>query len=979
MNADVTTEAEAGGAPGPEPSSPTPESEAPSARTSPVFEFIGSHLRWIILVLLVLTVPVTMLAATGETEEPDFAPSGEIYDTLDLVSEDRLQPIEPVARAVFIVEAADGGDVLTRDALLEWKTNTDAFRADPPTLDEDDEPHLATQFDFDLGVEIDGVFSVADAVDEQLRAAGLAGGLADETTTDADVKLALAALFEEEAPTTQLRFTLSQLVTSRTGTAGGEQLVIWEAPAFTSTLVYDVDSFDPDDSLEDSEHGVEIERWLRKVQTDLRGDQASMEAIGVVIDPDLVAEESLAASSPFILLAVVFIVLLVGAFMRSYWASAYVAVGLCLTLLWFAACTTLLGFQGGMLLGFIVPISVISFGVDFFFHSTGRTREEQAVGWKRERAYPVGLTLVAPALTLAVVSSMAAFASNGVSGVEAIIQFGFGAAIALAWAYLFLGLLAPKLLLATEAGLGAPPAERGFLRLGHRLGFLLMVLAGGAAVTFTVVMPAIGFAVMILFLLLFVGLPYWMTRRSYAKSEAAGNATDDSVRGVGKGIVGAGAIVHFLARWRVVTLPITFVLAILGFIAFTQVDAEFSFSDFFPSSSDPIVSFDKLETHLGESTGGSGFVYVEGDLTDPAALVAIEGSIASLDASDVELSRDLDEELVVSQTAASLARLAVASDASRAAIEDGTGVAIGPAVEELSGEELAAIYDHARTQGLVDGEGTLVFPPNAAQATVDDLGDGTYATLVEVGITTLTEDALILDVRSILNDAAEDLEAGPAGEAFTFVSVSGETIVSQDQLDQFTQAMLLSLPVAVVLCSLLAMVFMRSFKYGATAVVPVLLVVGWVYGFMYVFDYKINVVTATIAAIAVGVGIDFSTHFTMRFREEFEDEPSRFPALRRAGEGTGGALLLSAVSSMGGFLIMSLAPMPIFTTFGILTAVMIFFSAIVALFVLPSLLLLVTPSRQGPERERLEEAATGGTWGYQPHERETAERTRHTV
>ena len=89
--------------------------------------------------------------------------------------------------------------------------------------------------------------------------------------------------------------------------------------------------------------------------------------------------------------------------------------------------------------------------------------------------------------------------------------------------------------------------------------------------------------------------------------------------------------------------------------------------------------------------------------------------------------------------------------------------------------------------------------------------------------------------------------------------------------------------------------------------------------------------------------------------------------------------MLSAVSSMAGFLIMSLAPMPIFTTFGLLTAVMIFFSAIVALFVLPSLLLLVTPSRKGRDREQLEEAATGGTWGYRPHERATAERTRHNI
>jgi multidrug efflux pump subunit AcrB len=78
-----------------------------------------------------------------------------------------------------------------------------------------------------------------------------------------------------------------------------------------------------------------------------------------------------------------------------------------------------------------------------------------------------------------------------------------------------------------------------------------------------------------------------------------------------------------------------------------------------------------------------------------------------------------------------------------------------------------------------------------------------------------------------------------------------------------------------------------------------------------------------------------------------DGEPSRFPALRLAGEGTGGALVLSALTSMGGFLVMALAPMPVLADFGLLTAVMILFSLVVALFVLPSLLLLVTPSRKG--------------------------------
>jgi hypothetical protein len=44
--------------------------------------------------------------------------------------------------------------------------------------------------------------------------------------------------------------------------------------------------------------------------------------------------------------------------------------------------------------------------------------------------------------------------------------------------------------------------------------------------------------------------------------------------------------------------------------------------------------------------------------------------------------------------------------------------------------------------------------------------------------------------------------------------------------------------------------------------------------------------------------------------------------------------------------------MPIFVTFGTLTAVMIAFSLLVSLFVLPRVLLLITPRRTGEAREQ---------------------------
>ncbi|MDH3296533.1 MAG: MMPL family transporter, partial [Acidimicrobiia bacterium] len=667
---------------------------------------------------------------------------------------------------------------------------------------------------------------------------------------------------------------------------------------------------------------------------------------------------------------------LVGALLRSYWAAAVVTAGLSITMLWYNAILTLIGFEGGMLLGFIAPISVIAFGVDFFVHGSGRAREQQVAGFTRERSYPRGLTLVFPALLLAAVSSAVAFVSNAVAGIQAIIQFGIGTAIALLIGFFLLGTVGPLWLLRVEDMVGDPPLDRG-LMLPYKFGFVLMALVAGIVVTFSVVMPIIGFGALVLFVPLFVYLPLRWTKRIYARAAADGRPTGQVIKGAGHGFRAAGTVVHFLARWRVVTIPVTVALAVLGVIGFTRVESEFTFSDFFSEDSDFIQSFDLLEDHFGgTSGGGSAFIYVEGDLTQPTALAAIDEMVAELDrvesqAAQPHLSRDLDGRIAVSDNAISLVRAAVASPAATAAagIEvtdaDGDGLPDGA-------DQIAAIYDLAFSQGITTDDGFVAFPADSVTELLWTDGAGNYATLVQVGIPTLTDFDIILDARSALDEAAQSLLASPGGASLTAARVSGDTIVGQDSLAAFTDAMLLALPVALVLCALLASVFMRSLKYGLASVTPILLVVGWVYGFMYLFDYKINVVTATIAAIAVGVGIDYSTHFTMRFREEFEHEPSRFPALRRAGEGTGGALAISALSSIIGFTVMAFAPMPIFQTFGTLTAVMIVFSLLVALLVLPSVLLVVTRRRTGAERQHLLDLTGIAPDEYDPHSRATA-------
>ena len=427
---------------------------------------------------------------------------------------------------------------------------------------------------------------------------------------------------------------------------------------------------------------------------------------------------------------------------------------------------------------------------------------------------------------------------------------------------------------------------------------------------------------------------------------------------------------HFLARWRVVTLPVVAVLALGGaFLAF-NVKTEFQFTDFLPSDAEAVISLDQLEEHSPGGIGGPGFVYVEGDLTDPATLLAMEAALTSVVNSGAEFAPDFEGRVATGENAATIVRAAMASPAAIDAIsavgtqltdDDGNGL-------PDSAAQVAAVYAFARQNGIPNAAGDTILRPDIVESLLYVDGD-TQATRLEVIIPSFVEDDVILPGRAALESAADLLVGAPGIER---VGVAGEPILNQDTLESFINSMLLSLPIAILLATLLAWAVMRSLKYALTSVVPILFVVAWVYGFMFLTDQAVNPITATIAAIAIGIGIDFATHFTVRFREEFEGEPSRFPALRWAGEGTGGALALSALTSIIGFWGLSLAPTPIFATFGILTAVMVFFALAVSLLVLPSLLLVVTPSRKGAERHRLLSALPIDPAGYHPHDRATA-------
>lgn len=428
----------------------------------------------------------------------------------------------------------------------------------------------------------------------------------------------------------------------------------------------------------------------------------------------------------------------------------------------------------------------------------------------------------------------------------------------------------------------------------------------------------------------------------------------------------AGPVVA-LARWRFVVLPLTALVSIAaGYYAY-QLEATFDVKDFFKSDSDFAVSLDKVDEHIGDAGGEAVAIYIEGDLADPSALVAMRDFMDRAADNPFVAKNEQGEAALNARPLFIILNQAMSSEYARAQIESASGVSLstGGALNEFryggqvyrwpdSREQLLAIYDYIAVNGVPLSPTQNIYDALEVRETFfhDPTGARQDATSIVLAIPGTREQTNVIGSRDAL---AEDIRSLQAVPSISLVGLTGSPYTRQAGLDATTDGLQRAFLFAIVACLLVAVVAMRSLRFGVVTIIPIGLVVAWLYAFMFLFGFGLNFITATIAAISIGVGIDYAIHMTQRFREELAAVGDRVAALRRASQGTGVALLASAATSIIGFTIMAFAPMPMFASYGILTAVMIFMAAVASLLVLPSLLFLVTPS---PRESSLDIPAT---------------------
>jgi hypothetical protein len=111
---------------------------------------------------------------------------------------------------------------------------------------------------------------------------------------------------------------------------------------------------------------------------------------------------------------------------------------------------------------------------------------------------------------------------------------------------------------------------------------------------------------------------------------------------------------------------------------------------------------------------------------------------------------------------------------------------------------------------------------------------------------------------------------------------------------------------------------------------------------MFVLDIPFNVLTGMITSLTVGLGVAYSIHLSERYNQELARTGDVWTAMDRAVTGTGGALLGSAATTVGGFGVLVFAILPPLQQFGLITGLTIVYAFLASVLVLPSLLVVWT-------------------------------------
>jgi predicted RND superfamily exporter protein len=400
-------------------------------------------------------------------------------------------------------------------------------------------------------------------------------------------------------------------------------------------------------------------------------------------------------------------------------------------------------------------------------------------------------------------------------------------------------------------------------------------------------------------------------------------------------VLSAGATVARKAPYAVILVAL--LISAGGVYGATQVDTSFNQEDFL--ADDPPGWMENLpgpfqpgeysakenlryvnENFLREDSQAQ--ILVEGSITDPGTLERV--ATTERDAAEKPSVQTLSSgRASIESPLAVMRRVAATNDSFNAtfaaADTDGNGI---------PDENLDAVYDEL-----------FSVAPGQAAGVIHRTESGDYDALRLV--ISVSGGASGDEVTSEMRDLAtglngDGLESTATGQTILF------KIVQDDLLDTVIESLLITLVSVFAFLMVTYRITEGSATLGAFTLLPVVLSVTWILGTMALLGIPFNILTGMITSLTVGLGVAYSIHLSERYNQELDRRDSIWDAMYTAVTGTGGALLGSAATTVGGFGVLVFAILPPLQQFGIITGLTIIYAFLASVLVLPSLLVVWT-------------------------------------
>ncbi len=181
------------------------------------------------------------------------------------------------------------------------------------------------------------------------------------------------------------------------------------------------------------------------------------------------------------------------------------------------------------------------------------------------------------------------------------------------------------------------------------------------------------------------------------------------------------------------------------------------------------------------------------------------------------------------------------------------------------------------------------------------------------------------------------------------VELTGMLVLYNNVLQSLFRSQILTLGTVFLAILLMFLLLFRSLPLALIALAPNLLAAGMVLGVMGLVGIPLDIMTITIAAIVLGIGVDDCIHYVHRFKREFPRDRNYLATMYRCHGSIGHALYYTTVTVVIGFSMLTLSNFNPSIYFGLLTVLAMAAAVLGALLLLPRLILLFKPL--GPESE----------------------------